>query len=162
MKKAWVFLVCLLILSACGDDNQNSNTANEGNGGEPVNVQPDQSGVTAEHLKASLVERKQENDTYQFEYAVENKSDKTIHLTFNSGQKFDYILLNEAGDIIEQGSEGKFFTQALVEQDLKPGERLTFEIPLKDLPPGSYTLEAWLTAGSEKTDYKQLLKFTIE
>ena len=54
MKKAWVFLVCLLILSACGDDNQNSNTANEGNGGEPVNVQPDQSGVTAEHLRGKL------------------------------------------------------------------------------------------------------------
>ncbi len=162
MKRVLMFLLCLFVLTACGDKDKDSNTANEGNGGEPVNVQPDQNGVTEERLKASLVETKQENNMYHFEYVVENKSDQSVHLVFNSGQKFDYILRNEAGEILQRGSEGKFFTQALIEKDLEPGARLSFDILLKDLSPGNYTLEAWLTAGSEDTDYKQLLKFTIK
>lgn len=162
MKKAWMFLVCLLILAACGNGDGNTNTANKGNEGEPVNSQPDQDNVSEERLKASLVEVKRENNTYYFEYIVENKSEHSVHLTFNSGQKFDYILRNEAGEILKRGSDGKFFTQAIIEQDLEAGGQLTYDIVLKDLSPGNYTLEAWLTAGSEETDYKELRKFTIE
>ena len=162
MKKVWMFLVCLFVLAACGDGEGNTNTGNEGNGGEPVNVQPEKKEVTEERLKASLVESKREGRTYQFQYVVENKSDRSIHLTFNSGQKFDYILRNEAGEILKRGSEGKFFTQAIIEQDLEAGGQLTYDIVLKDLSPGNYSLEAWLTAGSEETDYKELLEFTIE
>ena len=162
MKKGMMFFLCLFVLAACGDGQNNSNKVNEGNGGEPVNVQPDKKGVTEGRLKPSLVEAKREGNTYDFEYTVENQTDKSIHLTFNSGQKFDYVLRNEAGEILKRGSEGKFFTQAIIEQDLEAGGRLSFDIQLKDLAPGTYRLEAWLTAGSEETDYKELLEFTVE
>ncbi|MBI1897984.1 MAG: hypothetical protein HYS04_15850, partial [Acidobacteria bacterium] len=54
---------------------------------------------------------------------VRNSTGHPVQLNFPTGQSFDFVIRNEAGDIVQRWSEGKFFTQALRSETLAPGER---------------------------------------
>lgn len=155
LRRLLYILACLLVLTSCED-----NTTKKGS--EEVNTQPEKNGINSETLTSSLIQEKSENKQLHFEYTIENKTGKTINLTFNSGQKFDYILKDQQGRIIKQDSKGKAYTQAIIEKELKQGARLSYDIYLKDLEPGEYTLEAWLTSSSEKSNYKEKIQFVVK
>lgn len=82
---------------------------------------------------------------------IRNTGDLPLTLTFPSGQQFDFEIRNERGEAVYRWSDGKFFTLALTQLDLSPGEQtFAVEIPLSNKPgeafaPGEYTLEGWLT-----------------
>ena len=113
-------------------------------------------------LTSSLVQEKKDGHDYLFVYTVENKKDKPVKLTFNTGQTFDYILKDQTGKKIIQYSEGKSFIQVIVEKELVKGAQLTHDIHLKNLEPGEYTLEAWLTSQGMGNDYRKKIQFVVE
>ena len=82
---------------------------------------------------------------------IRNTSDLPLTLTFPSGQQFDFEIRNERGEAVYRWSDGKFFTLALTQMDLSPGEQtFSAEIPLSNeagdvFSPGEYTIEGWLT-----------------
>lgn len=86
---------------------------------------------------------------------LRNTQDQPLTLMFGSGQIYEIVLKNEAGDIVYRWSDGKVFTQALISQSFGPGEKnYAVIVPLVDkagkpLASGKYTAEGWLaTIGS--------------
>jgi len=99
------------------------------------------------------------------QFRVENTGEQPLTITVPSGQEFDLVIRNEAGEEVFRWSDGKFFTQALQTIPLSPGERVyTVDVPLgkggQPLPPGRYTVEAWITTVPPKL-YQATLAFEI-
>ena len=151
-------MLCILLLTACG---QNHNTP-KGSEDEPVNSDKNTSPINAISLTPSLIQQEGEGKEFKFLYTVENNTDKPVQLTFNTGQTFDYIVKDQADKTIIHYSDGKSFTQAIVEKEIAANAQLTHEIILENLEPGEYTLEAWLTAKGMKEDSKEIIKFKVE
>jgi hypothetical protein len=158
VKKCLCFILCVLILAACG---QNS-TENKGSEDKPVNIDKSSKRVNDAKLTSNLVQKNKVGNDYLFVYTVENKTDQPIKLTFNTGQTFDYILKDQAGKTVIHYSQGKSFIQVITEKELVKGAQLTHDIHLKDLEPGEYTLEAWLTAKGMENLYREKVQFKVE
>lgn len=158
MNKCLCFILCVLFLAACGQNP----TENKGSDDKPVNIDKSSKSISDAKLTSSLVQKKKVGNDYLFVYTVENKTDQPIKLTFNTGQTFDYILKDQAGKTVIQYSKGKSFIQVITEKELVKGAQLTHDIHLKDLKPGEYTLEAWLTAQGMKNDYREKIQFKVE
>ena len=99
------------------------------------------------------------------QFKVENTSEQPLAITIPSGQEFDLVIRSEAGEEVFRWSDGKFFTQALQTISFSPGERVyTVDAPLsrggQPLPPGRYTVEAWIATVEPKL-YQATLAFEI-
>ena len=158
MKKYLCTILCILLLTACG---QETNTK-KGSEDTPVNSDKNFKRENDALLKANLIQKNKEDNDYLFVYTVENDKDQPVKLTFNSGQTFDYILKDQSGKTIIQYSKGKSFTQAIIEKELVKGAKLSHDIILKDLEPGKYTLEVWLTAQGMGNDYRKKVEFIVK
>lgn len=89
-----------------------------------------------------------QDDQMLIEFELVNHYDTTKQLQFGSGQQFEVVITNEAGDEVYRYSDGKMFTMALVLRDIKPGESLKWQDKwdLTDqdgqkLSSGKYTVE---------------------
>jgi hypothetical protein len=69
-----------------------------------------------------------------------------IHLGFPSGQSFDLRIYDETGTVGDIWSKDKIFTMIFRDEQFGPGEK-TFGVtmPLRNLPPGRYIAEGYLT-----------------
>jgi hypothetical protein len=81
---------------------------------------------------------------------LKNKTSEKLKLTMNNGQNFDYKIYNDKNKVVYTWSEGKAFTEEVVEKVLKPNETLDMNLELlealKTLPAGDYEIEAYSTA----------------
>ena len=57
---------------------------------------------------------------------VTNVSDAPVELQFTSGQRYDFQVTTEAGEVLWTWSADKSFMQALGSETLEPGGSLTF------------------------------------
>lgn len=106
--------------------------------------------MTADSLELTL---STEHDTYQRSEAIDLALDVTdpstvrVMLEFVSGQRYDFALLNAAGDTLWRWGAGRGFIQMMRTEQLGPGETVTFHewVPA---PPsvGRYTIAGWITA----------------
>lgn len=86
---------------------------------------------------------------------IRNTTDAPVEIVTASGQQFDFEIRDANGTVVYRWSDGRFFTQAMTNIDLSPGERnFSIEVPLGDegvaFPAGSYTIEGWITGGAPK------------
>jgi len=89
-----------------------------------------------------------------------------IALTFPTGQRFDLVIRNAAGDVVYQWSDGRSFTEAIMQVEFGHGEEnFVVETALVDrdgtaLHAGDYQVEAWLT-NSEGGEFRATTAFRI-
>jgi hypothetical protein len=100
------------------------------------------------------------------QFKLENTGEQPLTISIPSGQEFDLVIRDEAGEEVFRWSDGKFFTQALQTISLSPGERVyTVDVPLgkggQPLPPGRYTVEAWIATVAPKL-YQATLAFELQ
>lgn len=62
--------------------------------------------------------------------SLTNTGQKDIKFTFSSGQKFDLVAKDKGGEEVFRWSKGKFFTEALIPETLKPGEKIDKQFSL--------------------------------
>jgi hypothetical protein len=133
----------------------------------PYRKNPSQSGntgIVAGALVTSIIKQGvAEDGSVKFVIQLKNQTEQVQELTFNTGQKYDYILSKD-GKEIEQYSRGKLFTQLVEVVTLKQGEELKFPIQLSGLKPGHYHLDAWITyAGwSDSAKSKASIDFDVQ
>jgi hypothetical protein len=91
--------------------------------------------------------------TMKVTFVLVNTTDDPITLNFMTGQRYDFVLYDNAGSVVYRWSDGRYFTQATGTLRLGPREKHDFNetISLKhkdDKPfaPGRYRLLAILTA----------------
>ena len=95
---------------------------------------------------------------------------KPVELMFSSGQQFEITVTDEAGNEVYRYSDGKFFTLALLNKTINPGESLKWQdewdLTNKDgekIISGNYKAEIKILTSSEteKIDDSELTA-TIE
>ncbi|WP_332629365.1 BsuPI-related putative proteinase inhibitor [Halalkalibacter flavus] len=134
MKK-WIWLLSvLMLLSACG----------QGANAPLSNGEGDEKLVDSNWI--FTVETDQTDNKLLVKLAVTNNQEEASAIDFSSGQKYELVLLDEAGTEVYRYSEGKMFTMALIHETFEPGESKEFEerINVEDIPEGVYTLKAQL------------------
>ncbi|UTR11170.1 BsuPI-related putative proteinase inhibitor [Evansella sp. LMS18] len=102
------------------DNNNNETVNNDGNSGEG------EAPVEAEGLTFNTVVQ-EEGDTLLVTMEITNDTEETKRVDFSSGQQFDVLVKDESGNRIYHYAEGKMFTQALITEEVGPGETLTFQ-----------------------------------
>jgi hypothetical protein len=60
-------------------------------------------------------------------FHVTNRSDRAVEITFPSGQRYDFAVLDSAGREVWRWSADRMFTQALQTQRLAPNETMSFD-----------------------------------
>jgi hypothetical protein len=126
-----------LVAGGCGGDDG-------GQGGEPageglafsVAFEPDPP-VAGEPVTWSLT--------------VRNDGGETVILTFPSGKRGDVVLEGERDEEVYRWSEGRFFTEAVTKEQLRPDQEAVYRLeePSLSVEPGDYDLVATLAAGPE-------------
>lgn len=131
-------LVFLFAAAACGTGDEN--TGSQPSGNEPAgeennnndsvnnaeNSGEGEAPVEAEGLSFNTVVQAEE-DTLLVTMEITNNSEETKRVDFSSGQQFDVLVRDESGNQIYHYAEGKMFTQALITEEIGPGETLTFQ-----------------------------------
>jgi len=99
---------------------------------------------------------------------VENTGSESHELTFNSGQKYDFIIMDKNGREIWRWSDGLMFTQAIITETVEPGESITYaaQWPLTDsegnkVAAGDYEVIAKVTANETK-DVEVAIGFSVK
>lgn len=154
-KRTWagslLVLLLTLILAACGTEDATPEVPEEvaeeevsGDIGEEEENDEETNGGIVEGEVEPMIEQVDE-DTYR--YTLMNQKEEAVTFDFTSGQRFDFAILNEAGEQLYLLSSVTTYIQALGEETIPPGEELSYEfdLPQLDLEPGTYTIKAWLT-----------------
>jgi len=89
---------------------------------------------------------------------IKNTTTSLHLLTFNTSQKYDFVIRDAQGKEVKRWSADRMFAQIVTTTAIKPGEELSFaaDLPLGDsgkpLPAGSYTLEGLATYTADAGD----------
>lgn len=67
-----------------------------------------------------------DNDVYKMKIKITNNSDKEVVINHTSGQKYDFILLDNKKEAVYKWSDGRFFTMALIDTTIAAGETVEF------------------------------------
>ncbi|WP_049970619.1 BsuPI-related putative proteinase inhibitor [Haladaptatus cibarius] len=87
----------------------------------------------------------------EFELTVKNPSDDPVDVTFRSGLKADFAVLEDDQEIW-RASDGRMFTQALQSETFDPDSERTYSGGWADPAPGYYTVVATLEIMEEDVE----------
>ncbi|MGD2151664.1 MAG: BsuPI-related putative proteinase inhibitor [Gemmatimonadales bacterium] len=72
---------------------------------------------------------------------VENRSDSATSFEFATGQRYDFLIVDAAGDTVWRWGAGRGFIQNLGTERLEPGDSLVYrERSAGELRPGAYSV----------------------
>ncbi|BAB06634.1 hypothetical protein E2L07_08515 [Halalkalibacterium halodurans] len=142
MRRCLTLLLALGLatLSACGQGTS-SEPSGDGTNGDAEELKEEESEVNGVNVSVSA---ETVGDQIEATITLINTTDQDVHFQFSSGQQYELILKNEAGDTVYRYSDDKMFTMALIDETLAAGESKTWteSIPAGDLESGTYTLLA--------------------
>ena len=98
---------------------------------------------------------------------LRNTTPTPLALSFNSGQRFDFVIRNAAGVEVYRWSASRTFVALIGREEITAGERNYVEpVPLANLsgqplPAGRYTLEAWISGSGPRPQYAGTAGFDI-
>ncbi|WP_158282236.1 BsuPI-related putative proteinase inhibitor [Salipaludibacillus keqinensis] len=163
-------LIIIMLVSACGQSNSNTNgdsldnSPNQGNESESVDNDTNGNNDQGSSNEASEKESSDKNEEGEdqmilesdLEYSVQlhedgsslivqmklvNVGEQTKRLEFSSGHQFDVVIRDDHGEIIYDFAEDRVFTQAFITEELAPGEELIFEDTWTDMDPSVSPLQ---------------------
>ncbi|WP_028595643.1 BsuPI-related putative proteinase inhibitor [Paenibacillus assamensis] len=95
-----------------------------------------------------------------FLFTVRNTGSETLLLEYNTSQRFDLIIRDATGAVVEHLSADQMFMQVLGEDSLSPNETVTYDHQAKLERGKSYSVEFWITA---KDNGARIVKqFTVQ
>ena len=120
--------------------------------------------VTTTEQKPQVVARlavERQDASVHFALHVINATKKRVELTFPSGQRYDFVVMDSVGREMWRWGTGRMFTQVLRNTPLGGGESLDIEETWRNalLPPGRYTAKAVLA--SENFPLADQIEFTV-
>ncbi|MDQ0257996.1 hypothetical protein J2S74_005459 [Evansella vedderi] len=148
MKKLMMLLllsIFSLFLVACGTSEETTGVG-PGSGSESGTSDEAQKGEASMEVEDLLYELKVDVDGEKVTVTMTltNTSENVKRVEFSSGQQFDVFIRDNEGNTVYHYAEGKVFTQALILEEIAPGDTKTFEDVWVAEAPGSYTVEAML------------------
>ncbi|TVX94049.1 BsuPI-related putative proteinase inhibitor [Paenibacillus agilis] len=95
-----------------------------------------------------------------FLFTVRNTGSETLLLEYNTSQRFDLIIKDGTGSIVEHLSADQMFMQVLGEESLSPNETVTYDHQAKLERGKSYSVEFWITAKDNSA--RVIKQFTVQ
>lgn len=89
-------------------------------------IQPENPSIAPGRLETRVTYGKTDNNIV-FDIGLFSHYTKPIELTFSSGQQFELTITDKSGNEVFRYSDDKFFTLALVNKTLNPGELLSWK-----------------------------------
>jgi hypothetical protein len=83
---------------------------------------------------------------------LRNTSNTPLNLVFPTGQDYDIVIRNIAGDEVYRWSNGLAFTQVVRNVSVLGEKNYAVSIPLDTLPAGKYTIDGYLTTSPRVYD----------
>ncbi|MBM7659790.1 hypothetical protein JOC85_000557 [Bacillus mesophilus] len=121
--RAFIYIIGLvMVLTGCGNSNQEITTDTN----TEESAETTASSIDLANFETTL-EVNQTKENVRFTINFQNKGEEAAQFTFSSGQKFEIVVTNEAGQKVYRFSEGKMFTMALETITLEAGETVTYE-----------------------------------
>lgn len=100
------------------------------------------SGLATANLEVGAVPMEDEGEMeVTFRYLSTVRSERKLQ--FPTAQEFDFLLRNEAGEVVYQYSNGQEFGPEAHERVIWPG--WTWRVRVPKVAPGKYALEGWIT-----------------
>ncbi|ESP88078.1 BsuPI-related putative proteinase inhibitor [Candidatus Halobonum tyrrellensis] len=90
---------------------------------------------------------------------VENTGDGPVSLSFSDGQRAEFVVERPDGGEVWRWSEGRSFTMALGNEELRPGETREFEATWEGAESGEYVVRGWLVA--READAEAEMRVTV-
>ena len=137
MWRLALLVIVLLAASACGDDEADQSTSQG-----PSSSDTSQAPTSSEPLQLTAdVPGEVPAGPHTWRLELTNNGDDPITLTFPSAQLAE-ATLERNGEEAHRWSEGRFFTQQIVDVTLEPGASRTIELEddLSAVAPGDYEL----------------------
>ena len=166
IKKCFYAFVILLLISGCGNNNEQTDkpNANHGVENQQDRESPQTKEVISENMLIADVTIEQQNNIVYFDLSLLNETDENVKLTFPSGQYYEIIVEDEEGQTVYQYSKGKGFTQAINYVDVEAREKLKWKEEWKlpeNIEAGTY--EATIFINVSEVNQKKVSKeaFTV-
>lgn len=156
-KKTSIFITSILLialLSACGTESKPTETSTEPKPTETSTDLETEEAPNQENISAKFqptVEISEEGEATIINYKVVNVSGAEQKLTFTDGLQVDFIIYDEAGEIVKQLSKESSSSQVIDELSLAENDLLEKEFTITDLYNGEFKIEVFLTANEEDT-----------
>ena len=107
-------------------------------------------GMTGPEVEVSVTTDKTEyapGEPVVIQLQVTNRTEEIVTFQFSDGQRYDFLIEDEAGEVIWRWSADKAFIQVLGEEVLGTRESLAYsESSDGELQPGNYTIVGKLVA----------------
>jgi len=117
--------------------------------------------IVAGKLESTISHTTNKDGSVDFKFVVKNQTEQPVTLNFNNGQRFNYEIRNEDGNVVKRYDIDKLFIAALGKKVLVQGEEWVLKDQLHDLAKGkTYTMDFWIT--SNEYHEKQTYTFTLE
>ncbi len=149
MKKYWTVFLALplttFFLTACNTVETDQNKIEQPNFQTPSENENDHNKEVIEAAISTDIQFSADNYTFK----LKNISDKSVTLTYNSTQEYEYQIKDQTGNVVYTYSSDKMFGQMIVSKTLAPSEEYQMNVNtdyFSELEPGTYTLEIWSMA----------------
>jgi cytoskeletal protein RodZ len=103
---------------------------------------------------------KQEGKNVHFTFNVKNNLEHLFTFHFETAQQYDYTINDRDGNVLRTYSKETKSPALPGEQPVKPGGSISYEVPVENLPPGSYVITFFLKA--KEMQPKAALEFVVE
>jgi len=156
-RKWWISAILLVLLTSCESsvsDTKQSNSSpksdltnnyeqvENGNKTSPRRenqVFKDGNAENDERFEP-MIEFTQNGNQSHFTFKIINKSSNMFTFHFNTTQQFDYVILNQNGDVVRKYSENQEFKSIRSSLPVQPNSAAVYEVTEKDLPKGKYQI----------------------
>ena len=114
--------------------------------------------IPGRQIEVSLATDKQSygsDEPIALQLEITNRTGELATFEFSNGQRFDFVIQDEAGASVWRWSADKAFIQVLGEEQLAPGESLIYEERFEgSLQVGTYTVLGMLVASNEPLEVR--------
>lgn len=101
------------------------------------------------------------NDSVEFVLQVTNTTGSEVDVTFTSGQSFDFVVFDAAGEEVWRWSADQMFTQAMREEEIEAGETVTYSAIWVPAPGTSGEFEVLGTLTAQNREVGQRTEFRV-
>ncbi|MFC0189681.1 BsuPI-related putative proteinase inhibitor [Fictibacillus aquaticus] len=175
MKKRIFLLTAVFLLmmaAGCGNGQDNSKEKGEPVMGDGQNKNEakrqekrpgnDGQGIAAGAIEPSLSVLEEKPGQVLLRYELKNQTEQVKELHFTSGKRYDYTITDKEGNVVYEFSKEHMFMQVLNKVTIKQGDSYVQDIMIKNLPPGKYKVEVWLTAKDEPQNYRKTIEVELK
>lgn len=143
--KLFLFLTLMIVLVACGQQEQDKDTSKKDNQENSNEDQNNDSSVQTGGIVAGKLETSMQVEGDKAIFKIKNQTEQVKELILAGKTSYEYVITNENGEKVFQKSQSKPQYEQKHPITLKQAEEIEYKLAIPDkLQPGAYSITAIL------------------